>query len=200
MSKIITWDLVTASAHRPRALTWLSWMCGDPQKGAQVGLQTCDLCIFNMHIIQKDLSRVICSARVKEAPASASQPKYTGLGDIYLSTSLSSPPLGKGGKVSTLKNTGMKKQRQERKPVSLVWDISPSLIASLSGLTLAHLCYEQWHRYSLIHLSCRCVMVAADSQQPLNLCGSDAAASQKKSILHELGLHPSKLRVHLGPE
>jgi len=75
-SKLITWELVTASVHSHRALTWLSWTCGKPEKGAQVGLQAHDFCLFNIHIIRKDLPRVICSAKVKEAPASASQLKY----------------------------------------------------------------------------------------------------------------------------
>lgn len=73
-----------------------------------MGWQTHD--IFNMHITQKDLSRVIRSDKVKEAPASTSQPKYTGPGDTYISMSLSSPSLGKGDKVNTLKNTRVKKQ------------------------------------------------------------------------------------------
>lgn len=139
MSKLISWELVTTSAHRSRALTWLSWICGEPQKGAQVGLQTRDLCIFNIHIIQKDLPRVICSAKVKEAPASASQPKYTGFGDFYVSASLLSL-LGKGSKVSILKKYWGGKTEPGRKPVFQVQSTFPSLIASLSGLTLAHLC------------------------------------------------------------
>lgn len=199
MSKLVTWELVATSADRPRALTWLSWVCGEPQKGAQVGLQAHDLCIFRKHIIQKGLSRGACSAKVKEAPAGASQPKYTGLGDIYVSASLSSPPLGKGGTVSTLKNTGVEKQRQGRKAVFLVQGIFFFLDSFSFRSDCCSPAYKQWHRYSLMNLSCRCVMVTADSQQPLNFCCSDAAASQKKSLLPELGLHPSELRVCLEP-
>lgn len=81
-------------------------MCGEAQKGAQMGLQTHDCCVFSMHIPQKDLSGVIGTSKVKEAPASASQPKSAGLGDIQVSIFLSSSPLEKGGKVSTLNILG----------------------------------------------------------------------------------------------
>lgn len=53
---------------------------------------------------------------------------------------------------------------------------------------------------SSIHLSYRCVTLAGDSQQPLNLHCSNAAASQRGGFLHELGLHLSELRLCPEPQ
>lgn len=128
---------------------------------------------------------------MKEAPSRVLR-EHRVLGDICVSTSPSCPLPGKGGAVSTLKNTHVKLKKQTRKRTGFYgtrWfsflERFPFRSDSCSPVS------EQWNRYSLAQLWCSCVMVTANIQ--LDLC----CRKQKKTILHELELHPSELRVHL---